>query len=162
MTNHPLIYWSVNLHFPTIHFSHTMDKGSFSWGFSYPFRSCRLFSNIRVIIVLMSITRSYATRGQKRMGWVEAGVGAGLELGQGRGARQGLERSRQLGPHLCPLLALVSSSHSVPGTAPCLPSPPPPLGLGTGSGRIYGAGPCGEDPGINLSLFRSVIYIYCT
>ena len=41
-------------------------------------------------------------------------------------------------------------------------SPPPSLGQGTGSGRIYGAGPCGEDPGINLSLFRSVIYIYCT
>lgn len=55
----------------------------------------------------------------------------------------------------------------VPGAAtpltappPCLPSPTP--WPGTGLGRIYGAGPCGEDPGINLSLFRSVIYIYCT
>lgn len=68
--------------------------------FSFPFRSYRLFSNIRVIIVLMSITRSYAGRDQDREGWVGAGKGAGLgwgwrkKGGQGR-VGQGLERGQQ-------------------------------------------------------------------
>lgn len=65
-------------------------------------------------------------------------------------------------PHLLPA-PVFQYLELLPPSAPLPPtSPPPSPGLGTGLGRIYGAGPCGEDPGINLSLFRSVIYIYCT
>lgn len=76
---------------------------------------------------------------------------------EGRGEKRAWRRKeRELGKG--------QGSSLVPGPTlycpPCLlPSPPRPRDR---RGRIYEAGPCGKDWGINLSLCTSVIYIYCT
>lgn len=125
----------------------------------------------------MSITRLYVSRGQEKVrgkgseegGWGGAGT---RRVGEGEPGRD-WRGTGSLGPIFAPppLLPLVKSLllalviqylELLPTAFPHPASPPPSLGQGTSSGRIYGAGPCGEDPGINLSLFRSVIYIYCT